>query len=220
MTTNYISQLYDFLRRLDENNNRDWFHANKAEFDELRALWMADVQQLIDRMSEYDDTLRGVDVKDCIYRIYRDIRFSPNKLPYKTHLGAVIAHGGKKSLKSCYYLHFEPGDSGLHGGIWCPESPLLNKLRHEIDDNIEEFLEIVNNAEFRNRFTFVSESLKSMPKGFPKDSPHAEYLKMKEYLVSMPVHDSYFKSPDWIERAATDFKAMKPLHDFLNYVFD
>ena len=217
---NYITQLYDFLKRLSANNNRDWFHENKAEFDELRLLWTADIQRLIDRMAEYDESLRGVAAKDCVYRIYRDIRFSPNKLPYKTHLGAVIARGGRKSPRSCYYIHFEPGNSGLHGGIWCPESQLLNRLRHEIDDNIEEFLDIIEADDFKNRYTFVGDTLKMMPKGFAKDLPHAKFIKMKEYLVSMPEPDSYFTGGNWVEKAANDFKAMKPMHEFLNYVFD
>lgn len=216
----YMAQMFDFLRRLAANNNRDWFHANKAEFDELRAMWIADIQRLIDRMAEYDNELRGVNAKDCVYRIYRDIRFSPNKLPYKTHLGAVLARAGRKSPKSCYYIHFEPGNSGLHGGIWCPETPLLNRLRHEIDDNIEEFLGIVEADDFKSRYTFESDTLKMMPKGFPKDLPHAKYIKMKEYLVTMPKPDDYFTLSNWTDKAANDFKAMKPMHDFLNYVFD
>lgn len=216
----YMPKLLEFLRLLAENNNREWFHEHKPQFDELRALWIADIGRLIGLMAEYDESLRGVDVKDCVYRIYRDIRFSPNKLPYKNHFGAVIARGGRKTTHSCYYIHFEPGNCGLYGGIWCPDMDLLTKLRHEVDDNIEEFLGIIGNEELSSRFTMVGDSLKSMPKGFPKDHPHAKYIKMKEYLVGMSVPDSYFTSDGWIERAAADFKPIKPLHDFLNYVFD
>ena len=86
----YMPKLLEFLRLLAENNNREWFHEHKPQFDELRALWIADIGRLIGLMSEYDESLRGVDVKDCVYRIYRDIRFSPNKLPYKNHFGAVL----------------------------------------------------------------------------------------------------------------------------------
>ena len=220
MENNYIGRLFDFLNRLSFNNNREWFHANKDEFDELRALWLNDVQRLINRMSEYDASLKGVDAKDCVYRIYRDIRFSPNKLPYKTYFSAVIAQGGRKTLKGCCYLHLQPGESGLHGGIWCPEMPLLTRLRHEVDDNIEEFLSIINNKEFSRRYKMSGDSLKTMPKGFDRNSPHGEYIKMKEYLVSMPVADSYFDGGDWVERVADDFKYLKPFNDFLNYVFE
>ena len=95
----YMSRLFDFLNRLAMNNNREWFHQNKAEFDELRTLWLNDVQRLINLMAEYDESLKSVDAKDCVYRIYRDIRFSPNKLPYKTYFSTVVAQGGRKTLK-------------------------------------------------------------------------------------------------------------------------
>ena len=216
----YMPQLFKFLSLLSVNNNREWFNCHKEEFNYLRNLWLADLKLLIGRMAEYDNSLRGVDVKDCVYRIYRDIRFSPNKLPYKTYLGAVIARGGRKTPKSCYYIHFEPEHCGLFGGIWCPEQSILNALRHEIDNNIEEFLDIIDEPSFKSRYTLSGDSLKTMPKGFPKDLPHAKYIKMKEYIFSMPVADNYFLRNDWIERAASDFKPSKPLHDFLNYVFD
>ena len=98
--------------------------------------------------------------------------------------------------------------------------PELTKLRHEVDDNIEEFLDIINASEFKKRYHMTGESLKTMPKGFPKDLPHGEYVKFKEYLVSMPVKDSYFMQGDWVEKVAEDFRFLKPFNDFLNYVFD
>lgn len=217
---NYMGRLFDFLNKLAINNNREWFHHNKGEFDELRALWINDIQRLISLMSKYDDTLNGVDAKDCVYRIYRDIRFSPNKLPYKTYFSAVIAQGGRKTLKGCCYLHVQPGESGLHGGIWCPEMPLLTRLRHEVEDNIDEFMTIINDVGFKERYRLVGDSLKSMPKGFDKKSPYGEYIKKKEYLVSMPVRDDYFLDENWVERVANDFKFIKPFNDFLNYVFE
>ena len=217
---NYMGRLFDFLNKLAINNNREWFHHNKGEFDELRALWINDIQRLISLMSKYDDTLNGVDAKDCVYRIYRDIRFSPNKLPYKTYFSAVIAQGGRKTLKGCCYLHVQPGESGLHGGIWCPEMPLLTRLRHEVKDNIDEFMTIINDVGFKERYRLVGDSLKSMPKGFDKNSPYGEYIKKKEYLVSMPVRDDYFLDENWVERVANDFKFIKPFNDFLNYVFE
>ena len=171
-------------------------------------------------MAEYDNTLKGVDAKDCVYRIYRDIRFSPNKLPYKTYFSAVIAQGGRKTLKGCCYLHLQPGECGLHGGIWCPEMPLLTRLRHEVEDNIDEFLGIIGDKEFASRYKLSGDSLKTMPKGFDRNSPYGEYIKMKEYLVSMPVADNYFNGDDWVERTAEDFRYIKPFNDFLNYVFE
>ena len=219
-TMNCNTEILQFLDELSRNNNRQWFNANKERYEYLRKAWLHNIQQLIEQMNAYDPSLQGLDARDCVYRIYRDIRFSPNKLPYKTYLGAVIARGGRKTPKSCYYILFEPEHCGLFGGIWCPEQSILNALRHEIDNNIEEFLDIIDEPSFKSRYTLSGDSLKTMPKGFPKDLPHAKYIKMKEYLFSMPVADDYFLRNDWIERAASDFKPSKPLHDFLNYVFD
>lgn len=219
MKTN-AKEIFDFLKELTVNNDREWFHAHKAEYDELREAWILDVQRLIGMMAEYDATLKGVQASDCVYRIYRDIRFTKDKTPYKTYFSTVVARGGRKTLKSCYYLHMQPGDAGLHGGIWCPDRELLSKLRHSIDDNIEEFLGIINGKEFTKRYRFVSESLKTMPKGFPREHPYAEYIKMKEYLVSHNVPDSYFTTGDWVEKAAADFRPLMEFHNFLNYTFD
>ena len=114
---NSIAKIYDFLGRLAENNNRDWFAAHRDEYDEVNALWLADVQRLIDRMSLWDKSLTGLKARDSVYRIYRDTRFSPDKSPYKRHFGALIGQGGRKCALSCCYVHIQPGNSGLHGGI-------------------------------------------------------------------------------------------------------
>ena len=216
-----MPQLFKFLSLLSVNNNREWFNCHKEEFNYLRNLWLADLKLLIGRMAEYDNSLRGVDVKDCVYRIYRDIRFSPNKLPYKTHFGAVIGRGGRKCLLSSYYIHLEPGNkSGIYGGIWCPEPNVLKALRHAIDDNSDEFLEIINNPELKRRFTLVGDKLKNPPKGFDKTNPNIELLKMKEYLLSYEVGDEYMQSDDWISRAAHDFSFMTPFHRFMNFTIE
>ena len=145
-TMNCNTEILQFLDELSRNNNRQWFNANKERYEYLRKAWLHNIQQLIEQMNAYDPSLQGLDARDCVYRIYRDIRFSPNKLPYKTHFGAVIGRGGRKCLLSSYYIHLEPGNkSGIYGGIWCPEPNVLKALRHAIDDNSDEFLEIINN---------------------------------------------------------------------------
>ncbi|MGN0232457.1 MAG: DUF2461 domain-containing protein, partial [Muribaculaceae bacterium] len=150
-----------------------------------------------------------------------DIRFSPNKLPYKTHFGAVIGRGGRKCLLSSYYIHLEPSNkSGIYGGIWCPEPKVLKALRHAIDYNSDEFLEIINHPDFISRFTLTGDKLKNPPKGFDKTNPNIELLKMKEYLLSYPVGDEYMQSDDWISRAAHDFSFMTPFHRFMNFTIE
>ena len=116
-----VADIISFLSELQKNNNRVWFQENKERYDGLRQLFIQDVQKLIDRISLFDPEVSGMEAKDCLFRIYRDIRFSPNKLPYKSHFAAYIARGGRSSDRGGYYIHIEPGNCMLSGGIWCPE---------------------------------------------------------------------------------------------------
>lgn len=162
-----------------------------------------------------------MEAKDCIFRIYRDIRFSPNKLPYKNHFAAYISAGGKNSEYAGYYLHMEPGNSLLSGGIWCPPSPLLKKLRRDIYDNMDEFLEIIEKQEFKAVYPELDgEQLKRMPVGFPADYPYDYILKHKDFCVYTSKPDSFFAQPDWMEQAVEDFKKLFPFNRFLNYSVD
>ena len=125
-------ELFQFLSELRLHNNREWFQANKPRYDLLHRQFIEVVQELINRMTLFEPELAGLTPKDCIFRIYRDIRFSPDKTPYKTHFGAYIAaYGGRKSEYAGYYLHLEPGASMLAGGVWCPPPALLKLFRKD-----------------------------------------------------------------------------------------
>lgn len=215
-----IPQILAFLRQLAINNDRAWFKARKEQFDALRKPWEQDMERLIALVADFDPQARGLTLRDSVYRIYRDIRFSHDKSPYKTYFSAVIGKGGRHTVQSCYYVHFGVEDLMLCGGIWCPEKPILDQLRGLIDAEPQEFLDIVNNPAITSRYQWMSQSLKSMPKGYPKDHPLAQYLKMKEYLLVDRLDESYFDCEDWVERVASDLQPLKPLHDFLNYVFE
>ncbi|MDD2961033.1 MAG: DUF2461 domain-containing protein [Muribaculaceae bacterium] len=218
---NYTKEYFNYLSRLEDNNNRDWFKANKEEFDFLKEKWLADVQYIINNMKIYDDNIVGLSAQDSVYRIYRDIRFSPNKIPYKTYFSAVIGKGGRKCIHSCYYLHLQPnGQSGLYGGIWCPEPKILCALRHAIDDNIEEFEEIINEPGFKSLYNITGDALKTAPKGFDKNSPNIKYIRLKEFLLENHLRDSYFDSDSWKDKVVNDFMPMKKFHDFLNFTID
>lgn len=210
---------YEFLKAVAANNNREWFNAHKAVYVALRKDWEADIERLINLMSEYDDSLHGLTVKDCAYRIYRDIRFSTDKSPYKTYFSAVLGKKGRKCIQAGCYLHMEPGGSALHAGIWWPEADILSRLRSEVDANIDEFKSILENPEFSSRFTFYGDKLKVLPRGYSKDNPNAEYIKMKEYLCRKDVDDSYFFCGDWVEKVADDFRYVNEFNRFLNYIF-
>ena len=215
-----MKQVLAFLRQLEMNNDRSWFKSHKDEFDALRAPWEQDMERLIGLVGEYDENVRGLAVKDCVYRIYRDIRFSKNKAPYKNYFSGVLGRGGRHTVMSGYYVHFQPGNVMLGGGIWWPEKPILNKLRALIDAEPEEFLKIVNGRDITSRYHWECDTLKTMPKDYPRDHPMADYSKMKEYILMMKPAEDYLDCDDWVERIAADLRPLKPLHDYLNYVFD
>ena len=215
-----IHEVLAFLRELAINNDRPWFKEHKPQFDDLRGAWEQDMERLIGLVAEYFPEVRGLAVRDCVYRIYRDIRFSHDKRPYKNYFSGVIGKGGRHTVRSGYYVHIGVEEMMLCGGIWWPEKPILEQLRGLIDAEPEEFLAIVNRPDITSRYQWMSQSLKTMPKGFPKDHPLAQYIKMKEYLLAMHVGEDYFDCDDWVERVASDLQPLKPLHDFLNYVFD
>ena len=216
-----IHDVLAFLRRLATNNDRAWFKERKsAEYDPLRRAWEQDMERLIALVGDYDPAVRGLAVKDSVYRIYRDTRFTHDKRPYKDYFSGVIAKGGRRTLQSCYYAHFGAQELLLGGGVWQPDKAVLDQLRGLIDAEGDEFLAIVNAPAFATRYRWSSRTLKKMPKGYPADHPLAQFIKMKEYLVEMRLDESYFDCDDWVERVAQDFQPLKPLHDFLNYVFE
>lgn len=213
---------YPFLEGLAANNNREWFQAHRPEYEALRAQWIEELQRLIDIMAAtYDPSLAHLQARDCLYRINRNLRFSKDKTPYKTFLSALISPRGRHFDKACYYVHVGLEESGLYAGLWCPESPVLRKVRKAIVDNIEEFEEILAQPGFEQNFPgWYGRKLKTMPQGWPKDHPQAELLRLTEYGKFHPVDRSFFLSPDWPERAAALFEPTKALNDFINYSID
>ena len=212
---------YQFLSELRDNNRREWFAEHKAQYDMLRSRWLDQLQHLIDLMCQYDDTLHGVKAADCAYRIYRDIRFSHDKTPYKTFFSAVIGKGGRKCTKACYYVHFEPGNSGIFAGLWCPTPDVLRRTRSLIDADGNELQAIITSPDFASRFSFTPfQSLKKAPAGYSPDHPLINLLRAKDYTFSHRCPDSYFTEGNWIEKAAADLKTAKPALDFFNYIFE
>ena len=219
MQTN--EQILAFLRALSANNHREWFQAHKAEYERLRQAFTDEVQQLINRISLFDAEITGLEAKNCLYRIYRDIRFSPDKTPYKNHFAAYIALGGRGSLRGGYYFHLEPERCLLSGGIWCPAPPLLKQLRRDIYDHIEEFADILENPLFKRYFLGLDgESLKRMPTGYPTDTPYGDILRHKDFCVVTQQPETFFSQPDWMEQTAAIFELLLPLNRFLNYTVD
>lgn len=221
MQQNDITAIFDFLEQLRDNNNREWFAANKLRYDALRTSWLNNLQQLIDMMSAYDPSLRNIQAKDCAYRIYRDIRYSPDKTPYKHHFGAVIGDRGRKTQKACYYIHLEPSACGIYAGLWCPEPDILKAARSLVDAESQELGDLLTNDEFSSRFSFMPiRTLKKVPAGYDANHPLADILKAKDFTFGRNVPDKYFITGNWIEKVARDFEYCKPVLDFFNYVFE
>ena len=214
-----MRELFKFLKELRANNDREWFKANKKRYDILHKAHVGIVQQLIDRIAAFDPEIAGLDAKSCIYRIYRDIRFSNDKTPFKTFIGAYMTgYGGRTSSYGGYYLHIEPDNAFVSGGVWQPEPKLLKQLRRDIYNNIEEFTGILENEKFRQSFgELEGESLQRMPDGFPKDCPYESILKKKSFIVSGIKTEEFFYSENWTDEVIEDFRLLYPFNRFLNY---
>ena len=211
--------IIDFLRDLVANNNRDWFAANKERYQTTLDAFREEVAWFIARIGEFDERVKYLTPEECLFRIYRDIRFSPNKLPYKNHFGAYICpNGGRKSLLSGYYLHLQPDGSFLSGGIYCPQPAALKQLRESIELNYHELAAIANEKPFKKAFDGIvsPEVLKRVPTGFSPDSPAAEWLKYKHFIVEHPLTEAELVAADFREKALDVFRAMKPFNDFCN----
>lgn len=214
---NDLKKVYKFLAELKLNNDRDWFNEHRKEYDEVRAIFESYVQKVINRIAVFDPSVMPVEVKECTFRIYRDIRFSANKLPYKTHLGAYINPRGRKSDSFGYYFHLEPGNSLLGGGSIGLPTKRLNKIREAIYEQVESYIDIVEDESFKKFYPTVGmDFLKTAPKGFPKDFEYIDYLKCREFICSCPISDNFVFQPDALDQMGEAFEQAKRYGDFIN----
>lgn len=216
-----MKDLFDFFDRLAVNNNRPWFMEHKAEYDDLRARWIQGVGGIIAALSDEWPEVRWLDPARATYRIYRDVRFSGDKTPYKTHLSSSIAPPA--ILKSHIGLYIEAGhvkdNTGIYGGMWCPDAAALRKIRKAIADNSEEWLEIVNSPEMLRIYgkKWYGDALKTAPKGYDRDHELIEYLRLKDIGKFTCLNRSLFNDPAWPERIADLSRPLIPLVKFLAY---
>jgi len=209
---------YEFLLNLKQNNNREWFQSNNSWYNEARLDFEQFVSELIAEISKFDPQIGIVKPKDCIFRIFRDVRFSKDKSPYKTNFGAYIVPGGKKSGLAGYYFHISPEECFVAGGIWHPDTESLKILRKEIYDNIDEFLSILNEKEFSKQFDQIyGDKLVNPPAGYPADFPHIDILKYKDYNVYKEFPYQELFSKNIVEYSARMYRLMYPFNRFINY---
>lgn len=210
-----------FLASLSRNNSKEWFDKHRDEYEAAKLDIEHFVTQLLERMAVLDPAFAEQKAKQCIFRIYRDVRFSKDKTPYKSHFGIYVSRAGKKAPDAGYYIHIEPGKSFLAGGLWMPEGPLLKATRQEIDYNFDEFSSIIKAPAFRKTFKQLEgEKLKTLPQGYSADNPAIEYLKMKSFIASHQLTDDVLTSKNFTSKVKDVFAVMKPLVDFLNRSLD
>ena len=214
---NIIPETLSFLSDLKDNNNRVWFTTNKDRYTEAKERFSEFTQCLINKLVLIDPSIGTLSSKDCVFRIFRDLRFSPNKEPYKTHMGAYIAKGGRKNQWAGYYLHIEPNGSFVSGGIHKPQSKIIRSIREDMDFYSDTFLQIVTNPEFTATFTGLSaNTLKRIPAGFSPNSKVAHYLKLKEITPIHPLSNSDIESENLLDKIVHTFSKMHPLVTFIN----
>lgn len=209
-----------FIEDLKHNNNRDWFLANKKRYDIVKKEYHVLIADFLAAMIPLDPSLKNLEVKDCSFRINRDIRFSKDKSPYKSHLGIWMSAGNKNTNLGGYYIHLEKGASFIAGGVHWPDAPDLKKIRKEIAFFYEDLEEIVTNKKFKTAFGALdrdeSNSLKTAPKGYEKDHPAIEFLKLKCFTASAKIDDTLLSDPDFVTKISQQLILFKPLNEFIN----
>jgi len=214
-----LKPVLDFLSDLKGHNNKAWFEEHRSAYDTARTNFENFVDQLISEYRRIDD-LGGITAKDCIMRIYRDTRFSKDKSPYKTNMGATIAAGGKKSTSLGYHLHMQPQDETLvAGGLYMPTPEQLARFRKAIDQDAAPFKAIIDDKEFKKYFgTLEGEKIKTVPQGYTRDHPEIELLRFKQVVVVHRLSDEMVLSSKFRTHVIKTFTAMKPFLDYLNAI--
>jgi len=215
-----------YLRQLQCNNNREWFNAHKEEFLKHQARFHELVDEVIKEISVFDADVAGLTAKDCTYRIYRDVRFSSDKSPYKCHFGAFIAKGGKKAGNAGYYFHISTGGGEgypychmLAAGDYCYKPEVMKILREDIVNGEGDFDAVVKQADAS--FTLDNDgALKRNPKGFPADAPYSEYIRLKYFCLTAIPDDEFWEGEDLAKRIASKFVTTKPFLDYINRAID
>jgi uncharacterized protein (TIGR02453 family) len=209
-----------YIKKLAKNNNKLWFDLNRNLFEDAKNDFEYLVAQILETLGKIDPDIAPLKAKDCTFRQYRDVRFSKDKTPYKINMGASFDRGGKKSGFAGYYLHLEPGNkSMIGGGLWMPEAAALKKVRQEIDYSFDEFSKIISSPAFNKTYGEIERgeySLSREPKGYEKDNPAIEYLKLKSFVAIRPVDDDEVLSEKYFKNIITNFTALMPLIKFIN----
>ena len=208
-----------FLEDLVANNNTDWMHANKKRYEQYKKDYHAFIAGLLAEMKQLDPKLDDWEVKNCTFRINRDIRFSKDKSPYKTNMGVWFTQNKFRKNSPGYYVHFEKGNCFIAGGVWCPEPAELKQIRREIAFFYDDLEAITGDSQFKKEYGDLSREadnvLKKAPKDFDPNHPAIEFLKLKSFTASQPIAEKLFTDKNFNKTVAQKLIALKPLNDFL-----
>lgn len=208
-----------FLKQLSANNNKPWFDANRSKYEAAKADFLEFTTELIERIADFDEGVKGLEAKKTVFRINRDIRFSKDKSPYKSNMGASINHGGKKIMNAGYYFHIQPGNKSFAAaGSWQPDAEKLAAIRQEIDYHFKDFQKILKAPAFKKQFSGLDEieKLKNAPNGYSDDNPAIDILKHKHFIVSRNFTDKEILSATFLKDLVSCFKSTTPFIQFLN----
>lgn len=222
-----MEEVLAFLRELALNNNREWFNANKPRYLRVQGIWNDFCQELIDEIARFEPVVAPLSVKNCTYRIYRDTRFSADKSPYKTHFGAFICPGGKKSMHAGYYFHVGTGLGNsyphahmLAAGNYCYDPRAVKILREDISDDWPNFSANVVGAADKRFVMEMEGALKRVPRQYPPDAPYADWMRVKAFCLYTNVDDEFVLAPNLAKRVAALFATTQPFTAFVNRAVD
>lgn len=217
MSTAINPATFKFLSSLEINNNREWFNENKPLYLEAKANFENVVNEIIVDVADFDESVERLDAKNCIFRIYKDTRFSKDKTPYKTNIGASLVEKGPKTLNHAgYYIHLENGKSFLAGGVYMTEPKNLKAIREAISSDGETFLKILNKKSFKDILELQGTKLVKVPQGFDKENPMGDYLKFKQFTVFHPLSDKEVLDKNFVKNTVKVLMEIYPFNRFLN----
>ncbi len=217
-----IDKVLQFLEQLENNNNRDWFLEHKSDYEFVKEQVGALTNHFLQYLKTIDSNLLHLEPKDCTYRIFRDVRFSKDKSPYKNHIGLFFAKGGKSSFGPGYYLHLQNGESFVGGGIYVPDGEKIKAIRQELYYNMNDFLSILNKDSFKEFYNGIYDygKLKKAPFGYDADYEHIEILKNKSFVVASPLNVTQMSNEEVISYTERAFYEMKPFVEFFYTIND
>jgi len=216
-----MKEILGFLKDLEANNTREWFDKNREKYEHTRKKFLSVTTLLIDEIRQFDNEIPALNPRDCVFRIFRDVRFSNDKRPLKSNYGCFIARGGRKSGFAGYYLHIQPGECFISGGIYMPPPEHLNAIRQEIYYHPQNYIDLIENIGFKSTYTLdYSDKLKTAPKGYPKDWEHLELIKNRSYAFGHKVEEEELYASDFLKKAVELFIIIHPLNRYLNLAID